>query len=191
MPWQVDDLQIPKRNMFPALYIDAWVHKVRKSRVRRRRSRVRRSRRGPKAPNRSQTRWGIVVEVKLTRVKFWMIVVTWLPLRELSALRVTLLQLPLSLDASSVERGIVKEKWGPGEKTSQPNEGDWGGKLGDHWEHPSPVEKLMSLKKSCCWWKISQLMKETGKENWTKDQSMKNLEINERDWGRKPKDHKV
>ena len=42
MPQQVDNLQIPKRNILPALYIDARVRKVRRSRVRRWRSRVRR-----------------------------------------------------------------------------------------------------------------------------------------------------
>ena len=44
----------------------------------------------------------------------WMIIVTLLPLRELSApaLRVTLLQLPPSLDASSAERGNVEGKNG-------------------------------------------------------------------------------
>ena len=33
---------------------------------------------------------------------------------------VTLLQLPSSLDASSVEHGIVKEKWEPGKKLANP-----------------------------------------------------------------------
>ena len=77
MPWQVDDLQIPKRNILPALYIDARVRKVRKSRVRRRRSQVGRSRGGPETLNESQTQWGVVVEVKPTRVKSG-----WLLLRD-------------------------------------------------------------------------------------------------------------
>ena len=34
--------------------------------------------------------------------------------------KVTLLQLLFSLDASSIERGIVKEKWEPGKKPSNP-----------------------------------------------------------------------
>ena len=123
MPRQVDDLQIPKRNILLALYINAWVRKVRKSWVRRRKSWVRkwrsqvcRSKRGPEAPNRSQIRWSIVVKVKLTRGNFWIIVVMWLLLWELSALRVTLLQLLLSLDASSNECKINEGKWRPSEK---------------------------------------------------------------------------
>lgn len=30
-----------------------------------------------KAPNGSQIRWSIVIEVKLTKMKFWIIVVMW------------------------------------------------------------------------------------------------------------------
>ena len=44
------------------------------------------------------------------------IVVTWLLLQEFSAPKITLLQLPLSSDASSAECGIVEGKWEPGEK---------------------------------------------------------------------------
>ena len=73
------------------------------------------------------------------------------------------------------------------------NEGDWGGKRGDCWEHPSPIGKLMSLKKSCCWWKTSQPDDgKTGEENRTRDQSIKkpsNLDWGQgrknRDWWRK------
>ena len=54
MPRQVDNLQILKENILLASYIDAWVRKVRKSRVRKRRSQMRRSKREPEAPNGSQ-----------------------------------------------------------------------------------------------------------------------------------------
>ena len=65
-------------------------------------------------------------------------------------------------------------------KTSQPDEGDWEGKPGDQWEHPSPVGKLMSLKRSCRWWKTSQPDDgKTEEENRTRDQSMKNLPADE------------
>ena len=74
----------------------------------------------------------------------------WLLLWELSVLKVTLLQLLLSLDKSFAERGIVKEKWKPDKKTSQPDKRDWGRKSRDYWEYPSLVGKLMSLKESCC-----------------------------------------
>ena len=59
-----------------------------------------------------------VMEVKPNEVKSWLVVVTWLMLWELSALKVTLLQLPLSSDASSAEHGIVEREleWEPGEK---------------------------------------------------------------------------
>ena len=109
MPQQVNDLQIIPEQNIPhscsansmALTVRGWVRKVR-------RDRVHRSRRRPEAPNGSQTRWGVVVEVKLTRVKFYIIDVRWPPFWKLSAPRVMLLQLPPSSDASSVERGIVK-----------------------------------------------------------------------------------
>ena len=71
-------------------------------------------------------------------------------------------------------------------KTSQPNEGDWERKLGDHWKHPSPVGKLMSLKKSCCWWKTFQPDDgKTGEENQIRDQSMK--KPSNLDWGQEKK----
>ena len=41
-------------------------------------------------------------------------------------------------------------------KTSQPDEGSWGRKPEDHWEHPSPIKKLMSVNELCCWWKTSK-----------------------------------
>ena len=59
-----------------------------------------------------------------------------------------LLQLPPFLDASFTEYGNVEKKWKLGEKIFQSDEGDLGGKPGDHWEYPSPVEKLISLKGS-------------------------------------------
>ena len=72
------------------------------------------------------------MEVKLTRVKFWMIVchVT----SALGTLRseVTLLQLLPSSDASSVERGIVEGKNGNLVKNLPTDERDWGGKPEDH-----------------------------------------------------------
>ena len=77
-------------------------------------NRVHRSWKGPEAPNGSQTRWGVVVKVELTRVKFWMIVVTWLPLREHSAPRVTLLhelylilKIPPKLTADTICKSSV------------------------------------------------------------------------------------
>ena len=56
------------------------------------------------------------------KVKSWMIVITWLPFWELFAPdpRVTLLQLPLSLDTSSVEREIVEKEGKPSEKPPKP-----------------------------------------------------------------------
>ena len=92
MPQQVDDLQIPKQNIFPTLYIDTWMRKMRKSWVHKRKNQVRRLKKGPEALNGRQIRWGIVMEIKLTRVKFWIIVVIWLPLWEFSTPRITLLQ---------------------------------------------------------------------------------------------------
>ena len=77
-------------------------------------------------------------------------------------------------------------------KTSQTVEKDWKEKPEDHWKHSSPVGKLMSLKESCCWWKISQ--SNDGKneeENWTRDQLIKNLPTNKENWRGKPKDHRV
>ena len=49
-----------------------------------------------------------------------MIFVTWLPLRELSAPKVTLLQLPSFLDTSSAEREIIEKEWKPSEKSPKP-----------------------------------------------------------------------
>ena len=48
----------------------------------------------------------------------------------------------------------------------------------------------MSLKESCRWWKTSQPDDgKTGEENWTRDQSMKNLPIDKGSWEKKLKDH--
>ena len=62
------------------------------------------------------------MEVKPDEVKLWLIVVTWILLRELSAPKVTLLQLPPSSDASSADCGIAEgELEGePGEKPPNP-----------------------------------------------------------------------
>ena len=62
------------------------------------------------------------MEVKSDEVKLWLVVVTWLLLWELSALKVTLLQLLLSSDASFAERKIVEGEleWELGEKLSNP-----------------------------------------------------------------------
>ena len=138
------------------------------------------------APSESSTGWGITVEVKLTGVKFWIIVVTWFPLWELSAPRSSYYncfflwtQAPLSVKSLKGKKNRVKNL--------STNERDWRGKPGDHWKHLSPVKKLMSLKKLYHWWKTSQPMRETEEENQTRDQSMKNLPTQwGGDWRGKP-----
>ena len=55
------------------------------------------------------------------------------------------LQLPFLLDASSVECRSCLLRNENLVKNLPTNEVEWGGKPGDKWEHPSPVEKLMSL----------------------------------------------
>ena len=113
----------------------------------------------------------------------WLVVITWLLLWEFSASKVTFLQLPFSSDASSAEHEIVEGEleWELGKKSPNPNEGDWKGKLGDQWKHPSPVGKLMNLKRSYCWWKTSQphdgrLKKKTGQGSIDE----KHLELDEK-----------
>ena len=123
-------------------------------------------------------------------MKFWMIVVMWLLFWELSALRSRYYNCLFLWTQTSLSVVLLK---GNGNliKNLPTNEGDWERKPGDHWEHPSPVGKLMSLKGSCRWWKTSQPMRETGEENRTRDQSIKNFSTRwGEDWGGKPKDHK-
>ena len=141
-----------------------------------------------------------VMVVKPDKVMSWLVVVSWLLLWELSALKVTLLQLPPSLDASFAEHEIYWRETSKGTLNGNllknlPTQimRDWRGKPDDQWEHPSPVEKLMSLKGgSCHWWKISQpsyrrLRRKIGQGN----QSMKNFLTDDEDLQGKPKDHKV
>ena len=89
------------------------------------------------------------------------------------------LQLPSFLDTSSAKRRsrLFREKsymetW---QKIFKPNGGDWRRKLGDQWEYFSHVEKLISVRGLCRWWKTSQpsyrrLKRKTRQEN----QLMKN-----------------
>ena len=98
------------------------------------------------------------------------------------------LQLPSFLDASSVERRNCLLRSGNSMKNLLTLWGRLERKTGGKWEHLSSVKKLMGLKRSCLWWKTSQLSYgRLRRKNGHRNQSMKNLQNSMRKYGRKTK----
>ena len=147
-----------------------------------------------------------MIEVKLDEVKMWLIVVIQPPHRRPRYYNCFPLQTRALLSVESVEKELSKKTWN-GNLEWKPWMGtlngnlvknflnQWGRperKTGRLLKHFSPVGKLISLERSCHWWKTSQpscgkLRKKTRQGN----QLMKNLPTDDGNWGEKAKDHKV
>ena len=86
------------------------------------------------------------------------VIITWLLLQELSAPKVTLLQLPPFLDMSFVEYGIVKGKleWESDKKPLNPMRKTEEENRETNENILAHIGKTINHKRLCCWWKTSQ-----------------------------------